>query len=118
MEQRDVTLACKQFIENAVIQGEATYKGDYKRGNKASNKLYEIARYWKEHPEIAMDVLDILMSHENTNVRIWSCSIALDIGFKVNEATVILTNIANDPSAGILGLNAQMSLEVRNNGKQ
>ena len=26
------------FIENAIIQGEATIDGNYKRGNKASDK--------------------------------------------------------------------------------
>lgn len=42
----------KIFIENAIIQKECTYNGDYKMGNKASKILFKLKDYLKENPEL------------------------------------------------------------------
>ena len=113
MRYRDLSRLREDFIANAIVQGDSTYEGDYTRGNKASKKLFQIGNYLRENHELAPEVLDTLIFHENPNVRIWSCGIALDIGYRTNESETILASIANDPNTGILGLNAKMSLEVR-----
>lgn len=113
MRFRDLNRLREDFIANAIAQGDATYKGDYKRGNQASKKLIQIGDYLRENQKLAPEVLDTLIFHENLNVRIWSCGIALDIGYRTDESETNLALIANDPNAGILGLNAKMSLEVR-----
>jgi hypothetical protein len=111
--KKDKTYLTDIFIENAIIQGEATIDGNYKRGNKASDKLYKIANVMKEDKEFAKDILDILMVNPEPNVKIWAFGIAMDIDYKVNEAENILTEISNTTELGILSFNAEMSLKVR-----
>ncbi len=111
--KKDKTYLTDQFIENANLQGEATKDGNYKRGNKASDKLYKIANILKEDKEFAKDILDILMVNPEPNVKIWACGIALDIDYKAYEAEKILTELSNTTELGILSFNAEMSLKVR-----
>lgn len=68
--KKDKTYLSDLFIENAIIQGEATIDGNYKRGNIASNKLYKITNVMKEDKEFAKDILDILMVNQEPNVKI------------------------------------------------
>jgi hypothetical protein len=58
-------------------------------------------------------MLDCLMYNPEPNVRIWACSIALEIDYKVLEAEQILLDISNSPELGILGFNAEMTLKER-----
>lgn len=109
----DVQALIDDFVKNAVIQGEATYEGDYKTGNKASNKLFKLSKIMEQEREIAQQMLDVLLEHDNINVRIWASGKALDINYKYTEAVEALKRIAKMPEAGILGLNAEMSLKVR-----
>lgn len=109
----DVQALIEDFVKNAMIQGEATYVGDYKTGNKASNKLFKLSKIMEQEREIAQQMLDVLLEHEDINVRIWASGKALDINYKYAEAVEALKRIAKMPEAGILGLNAEMSLKVR-----
>jgi len=114
IKKMDVQALVDDFVKNAVIQGEATCKGDYKTGNKASKELYKLGKIMKQEREIARLMLDVLLKHDNINVRIWASGIALDINYKYTEAVEELKRIVKMPEAGILGLNAEMSLKVRN----
>ncbi|WP_347487981.1 DUF2019 domain-containing protein [Desulfoscipio sp. XC116] len=109
----DVQVLIDDFVKHAVIQGEATYEGDYKTGNKASNKLFKISKMMEREREVAQQMLDVLLEHDNISVRIWASGKALDIGYKYAEAVETLKKIAKMSEAGILGLNAEMSLKVR-----
>ncbi|MFJ7976756.1 hypothetical protein ACIQZI_13820 [Peribacillus sp. NPDC096379] len=111
--KKDKTYLTDLFIENAIIQGEATIDGNYKRGNKASDKLYKIENVMKEDKEFAKDILDILMINPEPNVKIWACGIAMDIDYKAYEAENILTEISNTTELGILRFNAEMTLKVQ-----
>ena len=113
MKNYNVKELINDFIENAVIQGEATFSGDYKKGNKASSKLFKIGGLMEQNTDIAKEMLDVLLEHENINVRIWASGKAIDISYKDNEAEQILLAISKTPEAGILGLNAEMSLKAR-----
>lgn len=108
----DVKKITEEIIKNATIQGEAEYSGDYKKGNKASNKLFSIWKEIKNDLMIAREIVDVLKNHENVNVRIWICSISLDINYKVDETKLILEKISKDSSVGILALNAEMTLKM------
>ena len=63
--------------------------------------------------KIAKQMLDVLLEHENINVRIWASGMALDLNYKTELAKKTLKSISQMPDAGILGLNAEMSLKVR-----
>ncbi|WHY69608.1 DUF2019 domain-containing protein [Neobacillus sp. SuZ13] len=111
--KKDKTYLTNLFIENAIIQGQATLNGDYIEGNKASDKLLKIASLIKEDKDFFKDILDSLMTNPEPNVKIWACGIALDIDYKAIEAEQILTEISNMTELGILRFDAEMSLEVR-----
>ena len=111
--KKDKAFLTELFIENAIIQGEATLDGNYKKGNKASDKLNKIANVIKEDKELAKELLYTLMNNPEPNVKIWACGIALDIDYKAQEAEDILTEISNMTELGILSFNAEMSLKVR-----
>lgn len=113
MKKPNIIELIDAFINNAVIQGEATLDGNYKKGNKASNRLMNLGRTMEQERDIAERMLDVLLEHENINVRIWASSIALDLNYKTKLAEETLRNISKIPEAGILGLNAEMSLKVR-----
>jgi len=102
------------FISNAIIQGKATYEGDYKKANKASKRLFQLKRVMEKDINIAKQMLDVLLEHENINVKIWASGIALDLNYKPQLAKETLIHISQMTDAGILGLNAEMSLKVRN----
>lgn len=103
----------EKFIKHAVIQGECTYSGDYKRGNRSSKTLFEICDKMKENRKIAISMIDEIINHKDSNVLIWICGVALDIGYRKDEAEKILTQLANDKKLGILGFNAELSLKTR-----
>jgi peroxiredoxin family protein len=111
--QKDSSILINEFVKNAVIQGEATLEGNYKKGNKASDKLFKIIDIMKQDINLAENMLDVLMESQEPNVKIWACSTALDIEYKSKEAEQILKDISNSPDLGILSFNAEMSLEVR-----
>lgn len=113
----DKSKLIEEFVQNAVIQGKATYDGDYKKGNIASNKLFKITAIIKKDFKLAKSMLDELLYNSEPNVKIWASGIALDIGYKSNEAERILTELSKKPELGILGLNAEMSLKVRKDRK-
>ena len=113
MKNYDKERLIDEFIENAIIQGEATYSGDYKKGNKASDKLFKIGRIMEQNIDVAKNMLDTILYHENINVRIWAAGKAIDLDYKKDEAIEVLEKISVMPDAGILGFNAEMSLKVR-----
>lgn len=110
--KKDKAYLTELFIENAIIQGEATLDGNYKKGNKASDKLNKIANVINEDKEFGKDLLDTLMSNPEPNVKNWACGIALDIDYKQIEAEQILEEISNKEELGILRFNAEMTLKV------
>lgn len=67
----------------------------------------------EQKSDIAEQMLDILLQHENINVRLWASAKAIDLNYKAKLAEETLRNISKMPEAGILGLNAEMSLKVR-----
>ncbi|MBN7773728.1 DUF2019 domain-containing protein [Clostridium aminobutyricum] len=113
MKTYDTNKLINDFIENAIIQGEATYTGEYKKGNKASAKRFKIYKVMDNEIEIAKQMLDILLEHENINVQIWAAEKALDLNYKEHQAEERLLAISKMPGAGILGLNAELSLKAR-----
>ena len=64
MEKLSVKGLIDSFVEYAIIQGEATINGDYKTGNKASDKLFKIGSYMEENIETAKQMLDVLLMHK------------------------------------------------------
>ena len=113
MKEYDVMELTNGFIENAVIQGETANSGDYKKGNKAAKELFKIEAIMKENTDIAREMLNVLLEHENINVKIWAAGNALDLKYRGEEAEQLLKKISSMNDIGILSFDAEMSLKVR-----
>ena len=113
MKEYDLKELTNEYIENAVIQGESQFSGDFKKGNKASNKLFKIRAIMKENRDIAIEMLNILLDNENISVLSWAAGDALDLKYRDEEAEQLLKKIARMPETGILGFIAEMELEFR-----
>ena len=101
-----------EYINNAVIQGEATLSGDYKTGNKASKKMLKTYKIFEQHGDVALEILVQLLEDHRINVKIWAASHALGLGKLVKQALAVLDEISKRPDIGILRLNAEMTLKV------
>ena len=113
MKKYNVMELTNEFIENAVIQGETANSGDYKKGNKASEKLFKLEAIMKENTDIAKEMLNVLLEHENINVKIWAGANALDLKYREKEAEQLLTKISMMHDIGILRFNAERMLETK-----
>lgn len=101
------------YYEAAKIQMEATYSGDYKKGNKASNKLERYNDLIRANFKEYESVVENLINSENPNVVIWIANVALDEKFKTDYVIRRLKDIAENKDLGIIGLNAEMLLKTR-----
>ena len=112
MKTTDKNELIQNYINNAISQGEATLKGDYKTGNKECKKLSKIYKIMEKNLDFAKEMLDVLLNDENINVRIWASAHALGLNVKVDKAEDILKEISSIPDIGLLGFNAEMTLKV------
>lgn len=110
--KKNSSMLIDEFVKNAVIQGNATLEGNYKKGNKASDKLFKIIEVMKQDINLAKTMLDVLMISGEPNVKIWACGTALDIDYKAKEAEQILEELSNSSELGILRLDAEMTLSI------
>lgn len=102
------------YYEAAEIQMNATYSGDYKKGNRASDKLKEYNDLMKSDSQKYEPVVKELLSSENPNVVIWIAEVALENNFEKDAAICKLKKIAENKELGIIRLNAEMTLKTRN----
>ncbi|MCM3239395.1 DUF2019 domain-containing protein [Heyndrickxia oleronia] len=111
--KKNNSMLIDEFVKIAVIQGNAALEGNYKKGNKASDKLSKIIEVMKQDINLAKTTLDVLMISEEPNVKIWACGMALDIDYKTKKAEQILEELSNSSGIGNGSFNAEMSLNVR-----
>jgi hypothetical protein len=104
----------KEYIDCAIIQGEATLDGDYKRGNKAAKKLTKMYKRMEQNDILAIHMLDVLFKDDYINVKIYASVHALGLNIKISEAIAILKEISIADNRGILGFNAEMALKIYN----
>lgn len=104
----------KEYIDCAIIHGEATLVGDYKRGNKAVKKLTKIYKLMELNTHLAIQMLDVLLNDDTINVKCWASAHALGLGINTSEAISILKEISTTDNLGILRFSAEMTLKVYN----
>ena len=101
------------YCEMAQIQMEATYSGDYRKGNKASDKLEEYNNIIKNNFMNYKSLVKKLINSENPNVIIWISNVALDENYEVDCIIQRLKDIAQNKKLGIISFNAEMILQTR-----
>lgn len=101
-----------QYEELAKIQMECTYSGDYKNGNKASNKLDKLNKRLENGLENSKEIVEKLVLSDNPNVIIWIAKVAVDSGYMREEVLSKLKKISQNSQLGIIRFNAEMTLKT------
>ena len=102
------------YCKAAQTQMDATYSGDYKKGNRAADKLYKYNDFIKSDFQNYKSAVKELLNSQNPNVVIWIANVALDKEFETDFVVTCLKNIAQDKNLGIISFNAEMTLKTRN----
>lgn len=100
-----------EYHKAAKMHMEATYSGNYKKGNKAGDKLKKYNDLMKSDFESYKSEVRELINSENVNVVVWIAGVALGEGFEIKKVENKLKQIAGDKSLGILGFDAKMVLK-------
>ncbi len=103
-----------QYVHYAEMQMECTFSGNYKKGNRASEKLFDMNTFLKENFEENREIIDLLIESSNPNVCIWISDVSLDLQYRADKVISILKNISKREDLGLIGLNAEMQLKTRN----
>lgn len=101
------------YYEAAKTQMETTYAGDYKKGNRASNRLIKYNDLIKSDFPNYKSVVKELLNSQNPNVLIWIANVALDEKYEEDFVVSSLKTIAENKELGIISLNAKMILKTR-----
>lgn len=102
-----------KYCQEAQIQMDCTYKGDYKNGNIASEKLEKYNAIIKKDFINNINIVDELLASNNPNVCIWISCVALDENYRIDFIKDKLTKLSNDNNIGIIGFNAKMLLKTK-----
>ncbi|MDR2580611.1 MAG: DUF2019 domain-containing protein [Fibromonadaceae bacterium] len=110
-----ITNCCKtieelvsEYIEYASQHGKATEQGDYKKGNKAHDKLIKIYQQIKKQGDLTHPMFKEMLSSSDLGVRSWAASHSLAVSPK--EAEAILIDIGKIPNS-LVAFSATMTLE-------
>lgn len=96
----------KVFIDNAIIEGECTEKGDHKKGNKAFDIIAKVAKKIKQL-DPKFNVLLPLLKHKNDSVKLHAAFYLLPYQIKLAER--VLKKISKNN--GLVAFTAEMTLK-------
>lgn len=99
------------YEQAAGIQMECTYSGNYKRGNRASDKLLAFNKAMAADFERYRWMVDAIMENGSVNARLWVAGVVKELNYRREEMLEKLLAIAKDPTLGIISFNAKMMLE-------
>ncbi|MDR1564118.1 MAG: hypothetical protein LBS74_04085 [Oscillospiraceae bacterium] len=105
-----------EFINSAIEYGEAQASNQPLRKGRAGNAIYRIWQRAKQDSDLAQSLVDSLLFNSEPNVRLWICSIALDIDYRAWDAEAMLAELAKSTSAGASAISAKAILDSRQKG--
>lgn len=95
----------------ASIQMECTYNGNFKKGNRASDELIKINKFFLKNFEETKETIDELIISDNPNVILWISNVILEKNYRTEEVKSKIVNIAETEQFGIISFNAEMILK-------
>lgn len=90
MKYSNTDEALIEFEEAAQVHDEANRSGNYKKGNKANDRIRKALKYLWHNDRFA---LSPFLSHKNTNVKLWAAMFWLEINSE--HAMRILDTLAS-----------------------
>jgi hypothetical protein len=103
-------ILAKEYVEYATIEGETKLSGDYKLGNKMSNKLQKIFLMLRENQQLSEEVIKIIMCSNSARARSMASVDALRLNIFIDDAIKILEK--ESQRQDILGFSAEMALKI------
>jgi hypothetical protein len=102
---------CTEFIDAAIQHGEATINPNAKVANRNYAILHRIYKYFQNHNDLAIEFYSKFYDHENASVKLWASAHSLGLKINLVMSEMIMEDLAQDKSLGILRLDAQYTLE-------
>jgi len=112
VERADVNTLVATYRAAAVSHGIATANGDYRSANRHHDMIAGIYRELRRRGDEARKDLLPLLNDMNPHVRAWAAAHALE--FAPDHGEPVLRRLAS--AGGIVGLNAEMTLNEWSNG--
>ena len=103
-----------QYLYYADIHTECTISGNYKKGNMASKKLFELNTILKNNFEEDKEIIDQLIESSNPGAFLWISNVALDLHYRTDEVVNTIRQISHNKDLGIISFGAEMQLKTRN----
>ncbi|MDN7240968.1 hypothetical protein QWY14_04160 [Planococcus sp. N028] len=105
-----------EFIKHSLIAEQTQYSVDYRKGNKSQDALLAIRDGLKDDPELAKEVFDELLLHDNPYV-LYVCSVyAIVLDHRKDDAIQMLEKIA-DMGNKLTSFEAKTALELVESGE-
>jgi hypothetical protein len=97
----------ENFISAAADHGRFTESGDFKKCNKAYDRIIEAIHKFKESPDCGEGVLVHLLDYPDDSVKSWAAVCLLRL--RPDEAMKILEDVAG--RSGLVAFSAEMTLK-------
>lgn len=113
---KDTKSIVEEFIKHSIIAEQAPFSGEYRKGNRSQEALLAIRNQLKGEPEIAKEVFDELLLHENPYVLYVSSLYAVVLKYRSEDAIKILKDIAA-MDLELTSFHAEICLEMIESGE-
>jgi hypothetical protein len=102
-----------EYEKYAIQHGEGTEQGNYKKANRAYDKLVKIYQQIKEQGNLAHPLFKKMLSSPDPSVR--SCAALHSLAISPEEAEAVLIDVGKTPKS-FVAFNAILALEEWKNG--
>lgn len=116
--RKDIATVTAFFEKSGQIRYDATLNGDYKSNNKEKSKLRRVFKMFEEDNAFAQECISMMLRSSNVVVRTDAAAYCLALKHNTDLGEKTLEEISSDPTNGIFGFNAKMTLKTwRENGE-
>lgn len=112
----DKNAIVEKFIKHALIMEQSQYAGEYKKSNKSHGVHLSIRDQLQQKPELAKEVFDALLLHDNPYVLYASSMYAIVLNHRRQDAIKILEKIV-DMDIKLTSFQAETALELVESGE-
>ncbi|MEO5673102.1 MAG: hypothetical protein ABIQ74_00510 [Chitinophagales bacterium] len=104
----------QEFVDNAIIHGQCTLNGDYKKGNKAYDKISKVKKkLYSYGEECYVNSLLRILVHDDAAVKQFASGNLLP--FEPEIAREVLKELSKLPN--LIGFSSEMALREWDKGK-
>lgn len=99
------------FKKHSIIQVESILNSDYRKGNKAFDKMQSVCNKAIADPELRNKFLDALLAEDDFRVSLNAAGFCLQFNYRANKANEINKRLSVREDIGIISFIAESGLE-------